>query len=62
MIDVKFYICPKCKTVICIDKRFWNDNIRCTVCNEPVESAEDDFDLSQVLDEEKQDNGIKIPD
>lgn len=53
MIDVKFYICPKCKTVICIDKRFWNDNIRCTVCNEPVESAEDDFDLSQILDEEK---------
>lgn len=52
MLNVKFFICKNCKSVLCVNKDFWNNQIRCTKCGEEVESVDDDFDLSQVIEDE----------
>lgn len=58
MIKVKFFVCKECGSVSCIDPKDWNETFyRCTKCKSyNVESLDDDFDLSEIADNVKEDS------
>ena len=61
MVNVKFFICKKCGSVLCVDPKYFNDTFRCTKCNGPVESVDDNFDLSEIADNVKEDSQQEFP-
>lgn len=57
MVNVKFYICKECGSVLCVDPKYFNDTFRCTKCNSSnLESLDDNFDLSEITDNVKEDS------
>ena len=45
----RFYSCPKCKALLCIESTTWTKNIKCTKCGESMIYLNDEFDLSDVI-------------
>ena len=57
MVNVKFYICKECGSVLCVDSKYFNDTFRCTKCDSSnLESVDDNFDLSEIADNVKEDS------
>ena len=56
MKENRIYSCPNCKSIIVIPKGCWLKVMKCTVCETELKLLDDEFDLSEILEEEENDD------
>ena len=47
----RLYSCPNCKSILVIPKSCWQPVIKCTVCDKEMRLLDDEFDLSEIIEE-----------
>lgn len=52
----RIYSCPNCKSIIVIPNGCWLKVMKCTVCETELKLLDDEFDLSEILEEEENDD------
>lgn len=53
MKENRIYSCPYCKAILVIPKSCWFSTMRCTVCDKEMKLLDDEFDLSEIVEENK---------
>ena len=56
MKENRFYSCPNCKSIMVVPKGCWLKAMKCTVCETELKLLDDEFDLSEILEEEDNDD------
>ena len=54
MKENRTYSCPNCKAILVIPKSCWQKIIKCTVCDKEMKLLDDEFDLAEIIEEDKQ--------
>lgn len=49
----KVYVCPNCKSILVVPKNYWFSTMKCTVCDKELRLLDDEFDLSEIIEENK---------
>ena len=49
----RFYRCPNCKSILVIPNSCWQPVIKCTVCDREMKLLDDEFDLSEIVEEDE---------
>ena len=47
----RLYQCPNCKSILVIPNSCWQPVIKCTVCDKEMKLLDDEFDLSEIVEE-----------
>lgn len=53
MKESKIYSCPYCKAILVLPKNCWQSTVKCTVCSKEMKLLDDEFDLSEIIEENK---------
>lgn len=52
MRENRLYSCPNCKSILVVPKSCWQPVMKCTVCEKEIILLDDEFDLSEIIEEE----------
>ena len=53
MLSSRVYKCPNCSSILVLPVKSWMKIIKCTVCEAPLRLLDEEFDLSEIITEEK---------
>lgn len=57
--QTKIYKCKYCGAILCLPAKTWEKYINCHTCNKNMIVLDDDFDLSEIVDCETTNAGVK---
>lgn len=60
MKENRIYSCPNCKSIMVVPKDCWMKVMKCTVCETELKLLDDEFDLAEIIGEEKDDKDNKL--
>ena len=52
----KIYKCKKCSSILVLPAENWMKKVSCTVCGNLMDLLDDDWDLSEIISEDEEDD------